>query len=460
MAAEATIADLPSRLWELANLGIDQFEGWKDDGNFSKDRIFVADISVDDFEYIDGRANTESVSYGSGRTAKWPDGNQKKFFEQKIEGKNAFDDTVELIQQVIGEDREQADRLARHFLHDTIDEYWKNDIEKDEIVRRVHSFITDIKDGPKERSLKVWLDGLSLEPQRVDLSDNTVLRRPTSEDLEINARHPFFGGAEDAPDSDPTAIAEIQVHSANEQDLEHRLDRILDVLSLYSLGSVRPLRKEFEADSVIEGAKKTVPETLDSIHRYWIKEGEEGRLSDFASAVWPQTPLGASKGEEEEVLYLDVAFDRYRDALFEQRVENRVTSSITSLEATFLKAKERSELSHRLAQRISLLLSELGEPPVKMYNQVSRAYDIRSSFVHGEELPRDKKKEANTLSEKILNYARTSLAILYQLEEARDKEKFLNRLDHALLDDNAREKVSSGLEEGIIFPELDGFEED
>jgi hypothetical protein len=127
---------------------------------------------------------------------------------------------------------------------------------------------------------------------------------------------------------------------------------------------------------------------------------------------------------------------------------------VTSLEALYLRGQERSELSHKLSQRVAMVLGSLGFKPIEVYKNLKKAYDIRSTFVHGAALDEAEQRSVGDVQEickKTLEYARISLLVYLQVEQGQGKEKLITRLDNALLDENARQKLKQQIQ-GLVVP--------
>jgi hypothetical protein len=82
----------------------------------------------------------------------------------------------------------------------------------------------------------------------------------------------------------------------------------------------------------------------------------------------------------------------------------------------------------------------LGLVPIKGYNDIARAYDIRSNYIHGQIEP-EKHKDAPKLGETVLDYARLSMIVFIQLISDYTKEDLINKIDNSLLDVNAFNKL-------------------
>lgn len=129
----------------------------------------------------------------------------------------------------------------------------------------------------------------------------------------------------------------------------------------------------------------------------------------------------------------EIAYTRYRDALFQAGpVENPITSAITALEALFLQSEP--ELRHRLAQRASVFLRVLGtqvDAPTT-YQNVSRCYGIRSTFVQGSSLKAKDRPQADSLAPLLLEYVRQCVLGFFQIVNT--KEEILRQIDQAMID--------------------------
>ncbi len=53
------------------------------------------------------------------------------------------------------------------------------------------------------------------------------------------------------------------------------------------------------------------------------------------------------------------------------------------MESLLFRENEQSELARTLTQCVASLLQHFGLKPVEVYNKMKRAYDIRSRYVHG-----------------------------------------------------------------------------
>jgi hypothetical protein len=165
-------------------------------------------------------------------------------------------------------------------------------------------------------------------------------------------------------------------------------------------------------------------------------------LNKFLHDVVPLLPdtlnLNNSATESE------IAYMRYSDALFQDRPPERaITSAMTSLEALFLEGE--LELTHRLAQRVSLFLRILGtqKDARDTYDKVKRGYKIRSTFIHGGSLKAKDRPDADVLAPILLEYARECALVFFQLTTS--KGELLRQLDRAMIDPSGVNELEASL---------------
>lgn len=141
---------------------------------------------------------------------------------------------------------------------------------------------------------------------------------------------------------------------------------------------------------------------------------------------------------------VEIAHRRYLDALFQVNAPERMNASaIMALEALFL--KNESELTHRLAQRVSVFLRILGTQTDARatYANVNKSYKIRSTFIHGGSLKQKDKPLATSLSSILVDYARQ--CVLARLQQTISKDDLLTDLDNAMIDPSTASHLQPAL---------------
>lgn len=316
-------------------------------------------------------------------------------------------------------------------------------------VDDVCALIADLENTPIDWHAIVWLDGIWLDCEEIRLSRGEILRRPKSHDLEEERRADFAmigmpsGGLTGS--SIPSAILEFTSHAATPFQVQKRLDKMLDALRLFRLGAVRYTTYTVRGHTFLRMSGVVIGSGLISgPDKYQLTSSESSLLVPFLERIEQQIPEDPSSGAPIDPVA--VALQRYREALMATGpVEGRIALAMSCMEALFLKAEERSELTHRLSQRAAALLANAGVHPLKSYRELARAYGIRSTFIHGSALKSEEYASADELRRTVLDYARMSLVIFLQTEDASAKDAFLSRIDNSMLDDAARQKLTSQL---------------
>ena len=90
------------------------------------------------------------------------------------------------------------------------------------------------------------------------------------------------------------------------------------------------------------------------------------------------------------MIHLAIAYRHYSEALLSLiRTEEKITNAVIGLESLLL--AENQEISFRFWVRGAKILGLLNYSPLDVKKILKIAYDIRSTFVHGDDLELDKK---------------------------------------------------------------------
>ena len=179
-----------------------------------------------------------------------------------------------------------------------------------------------------------------------------------------------------------------------------------------------------------------------SRYDYELASSDSAHLDNFLRDVLPH--LGDTSHPDKTTTEVGIAYSRYRDALFQGGLaEQEITSAITALEALFLTGEP--ELTHRLAQRVSLFLRVLGTQTDagNTYSSVTKGYKIRSKFIHADSLKVGDRPKADSLAPVLLEYVRECVLAFFQLTPK--KAELLSRLDRAMIDPAAISDLEASL---------------
>jgi len=306
----------------------------------------------------------------------------------------------------------------------------------------------DVNDAPVRWKAVVQIRGLVLNEESVRISNDILIRLPSATDFEFEdlgivhrSMSPVLGNGY------PTAVVEVNHSSVGVNEVQRRCSQIMDALRLYRVGSILEIKTNWSSSSFTRNwfcGTLYGPRHFSAPEQYTISNADVGPLSEFFQRVLDRIPLQFDGPAPVDAL--GVALSRYRDALLQTLpIESRIALSISCLEALYLKANERSELTHRLSQRAASVLGAYGYLPPKAYRELTRAYDIRSTFIHGSPMNEDQQKGADELCRAVLDYARVSLLMFLQSGGSDEKERLIALIENALLDAKARTKLMSRL---------------
>jgi hypothetical protein len=429
---------------------MDELEAYKAEGHLQKTAIVYLRTVVTNFTYEEGTrtwgTRTEPVTREI-----WDIRDQYHFLESRIKPRPEYQAVVQAVAKRQGTSVEQTDVLVLRFEQLLVDRL--NDDSNDSVLAKsVVTFVQDLDGAAVDWQIYAPLDGIWLDPESVQLADNCVIRRAAPRDFETEA--PYGRPQTRIPGFEMfSAVLEMHVLDKDGLAVQRDIEAVLDVLRLFRLASVVARNTQLSARSFTRfgGTLGYSVTQMVVSYRYGIRGIDTEPLRQFYKRLQPVVSgystfaIPPITGDP-----LGIALQRYKDALFiAGATEARITSAITCLEALFLKADERTELSHRLAQRVSAVIQRAGGRPLEIYNRVVQAYEIRSTFIHGAPIPPDKQGMAPRLCEQVLDYARLALIVFLDLRieqgEKFDKERFLGRLDNSMLDETARRKLTQTL---------------
>jgi len=289
-----------------------------------------------------------------------------------------------------------------------------------------------------------FISGLTIEDSPFVVSDYFTLRAPTVQDVTHQVLIDEYGDR-----SLPTretwfsVIGEFINNAVNIGPAQVQFVRAIAALCLFRVGGVSASRYEMSSRHSF-GQGEGILSGVSGFSRfsYQLSPSDASILGTFLSDVVSLLPdpfqLQSVMKER------DIAYVRYRDALFQTGpVERVITSAIAALEALFLQAEP--ELTHRLAQRVSVFLRVLGTQPnaSATYERVRRGYKIRSIFSHGGSLKPKDRSEAEVIMPSVVEYARECVLAFFQIETP--KSSLLQQLDLAMIDPTTLSDVEASL---------------
>lgn len=311
----------------------------------------------------------------------------------------------------------------------------------DKILGLTLSFVNELEGNPVIHRTTVWLRGVWIKDDMISLDNGIVFRKPKQTDFEEDDGDFFNHGFIVYP----SLVMDYSLKSKDFNDVQKYTLKLVLLLRLFGVGSVESIRSKQRNESMLSfyGTQFGNIERFEN-YKYPIGSSNSDTLQDFISKIGELLPPFLIDGTG-TVDHFVIAIQRYADALLKSQIpEGRISFGVMALEALYLGADERQELKDRLSQRAAKVLSNFGFKPLVVYEEIRRAYDIRSNFVHGSPI-NNEHGDLTGLASQILEYVRASIVISLQMKVKYDKEKFLGNIDKSLLDSSISEGLMASI---------------
>jgi len=336
------------------------------------------------------------------------------------------------------------------------------------------TFIKELNNEPVNYGSIVELDGIILATDNIiHITDLLSIKKPKVEDLE----HEFYSPSISGIPKNPSAILNIECLAKGSEELQIYQNKVMTLLKLFRVGSVKDLRSIEYSDSILNPFASGITNSGSAaiFETYLLSDKDEIKLSEFWNKFFNLIPEGFFEFSTPENDYLTIAFNRYNDSLFNMGIQERISVTLMGLEALFLKTDERLELKYKLCIRISKLLGLIGYDAIKINRIINEAYNIRSNFVHGGHLEIiskvDRFKSIGILekNETIKDFIKIMIEILRiclllnvllrngkadtKGKQNTMKEQFIDCIDSALIDNKTEKKLKTLLESNNVYLE-------
>lgn len=362
----------------------------------------------------------------------------------------SFSKSLQELSKVFKVNVTQAEFWLSRFV-DVIAKETLENANEDRIAELTFSFVRDLEGSPRAWTPKLWLKGIWMVDDDVEISESLRFTKPVAADLEreydLRMFPHFF---EHWPPDNPSAILHVSFRAKNQPEVSMEIEKLMLVLRLFRVGSVSNVRTVWKSESVLEftGGMVSFGGLISESYKYSLSKADVPKLKEFFEKILPLIPPNLYDPATRQVDYSVIAVQRYNDAISKPEIfESRLTFAVMALEALYLKENEREELEHRLSQRLARLLSFCGYEPIEVYNTMKESYGLRSSFVHGSPIPEEKLKGIAKMGQEVIEYARLSIVLFLLLKQVTEKDKFLSLIDHSLLSENAVDKLAKTLKE-------------
>lgn len=445
--------EMSSKLWLLSKSIAEKVSEYKKSKKIVRIKKLYVKPKVEEFKYKEGGISYRK-SYKNVEKEEWHWKDQFDFIDRVIKQLPGYGETVSEISKKYEVNEHQADFWLSRFVQVLIRRVQEG-ITDELLVDDITTFIADLEKSPIDWKLKIWIDGVWLEDEEYEIYEGLKIRRPKPSDFEIEISFdmlPFQTVGPRFIETSP-AILELTHRARSHGEAQREMGKILSCLRLFKVGSVFSIKYEAYPKSFLAfGGTLSSGQRFAPTYRYPLSKQDIPKLRDSIGKIKSLLPKENLQAKLEKIDPIAIALQRYNDALLKpESIESRITSAITCFEALYLKAVERMELSHRLSQRASVLLRVFEFKPLEVYNVLNQAYNIRSTFIHGSQIKSEERKNAAKVAEKILEYARVSLLIFFQLKHLLDKEKLIGRIDNSILEEQAHSKLKKLLKENCTI---------
>lgn len=411
------------------------------------DKFYVSDLGN-----IESNAHVENLTRPSWRGA-------AKNVNESFEKSSEYTSALSELNTIFGENGNIA-RQFSSFVTRIIARYLQDsEFDAIEIDKSVTIFLRSLSGMPVKYGANVELDGIMIQPEKIDIADGVTIRPSRAEDLEKEVpEYPFSA----APYfQHPLAILNIEFSGTQSVEIQRRVEHAVAVFRLFKVGSVKYHSYQMYSDSITDlFAHGTISSggSSSALEKYSITREDVPRLKNFWQKISDRVPKSFYDLAVTKADYTTIAYNRYSDSLTQNGIlERRIANAMMGLEALFFKSDgEKEELVYRLRMRASKLLGLLGYDPYEIRERINDAYGIRSIFMHGGLLDYRKKKKLESKYKNIkylltyaLDYLRISIIVNFLVRK--EKDEFIDLIDDSFIDMKAEEQLVSLLSEIKAF---------
>jgi len=366
--------------------------------------------------------------------------------EEIIKKSNEYAFTLEYLNKILGKTDKSQYYLDR-FLSTMISQYLEVETTKEsDVDQLITTFIKDLREEPVKCGAEVELQGVALQPEKIQPIFGITLRQTKVEDLERETLVAGFMIESFLPN--PSAIMKIELLGRGIQVIQKEVEKAIAILRLFKVGGVKWTTHHLFSESItdIVGGRITSGQAP-ALETYTIEEEDIPKLKKFWKIMNDSIP-DSFYWTSPTTDHLTIAYKRYSDSLLENGLlERRIANAVMGLEALILKPGEIQELPYRLGVRVSKIFALLGYDPHETKKAIIGAYKVRNLFAHGGQLSYEGKKKLESrykdpknLLLSILNYLRILMIVM--MLSKREKDEFIDLVDNSLIDRKYEEQFN------------------
>ncbi len=326
-------------------------------------------------------------------------------------------------------------RVLNVFIEDISD----LEFELDNLLKR---FLADITGNAILCQVTVNLIGFTIESSSILVNKNIFLRQTTQLDCETKMNQ-FM--AERIP-THPSAVLEIklEITEGEVNKISDLVEKIVRTISLVGVGPIDWMDYTMNANTIcrlMSGGRWTHGNSKkQSVGVYYLEKSKEADFLIFVNSF--SLPQNLYELNYKASNHLSIAFDRYRDALFDTRLFDRqIAEVMMGLEALY--SDDNMEISFKLRIRVARFLSLIKYDALEIKKSLNLGYAVRSKFAHGNILTRESSTHKsivnefsnyNTFLKNLQDYLRLSIVVFILISES--KKTLIPLIDDACISDS------------------------
>lgn len=302
----------------------------------------------------------------------------------------------------------------------------------DSYEEELEIFLDDLEGKPPKWKIIAKMKGLVPKKTSMLINKNILIRQIKKEDLTYTSYASGLGGSFYM--RLPHSIFEMTIRG-HPPHIQHELDKIIALLTLYRVAAVGCDSYRLTSSSFLSLHGGTI-----SSGKYYsnepiliLSDEDNDKLNIFINTFGPI--LKNIKISERPLTFIDISLRRYSDSVrLSISIEEKFLLVMMGLEALYLDYSY--EARFRLSIRVSKIMELLDNNSSKVYTNMLKAYEFRSSYVHGSKISDKDKENANSMIIFIQDYLRKSLLLwlILNINTKKKKKNFLREVDASLID--------------------------
>lgn len=234
--------------------------------------------------------------------------------------------------------------------------------------------------------------GFDIEVEEINLKEDLRIRRVSKDEIEeLWRRSSWFRGMAEFSGfglpplkcvlelftEAPKLYRDAEYSPELEPDLE--FDKVISALRLFKRGWVdypfiirraSPTLSSSTSFSM-KGNKRTIHANLPFGISYRLLKEETEDFMEFYRGIYDK--IDCSK----------IHLKRFNETYTRKSIEDKLIDYMISFESLYLTREEKMEMAYKLAHRVSLLLSKNEKKRKQIFQEMKKAYSLRSNIVHG-----------------------------------------------------------------------------